>query len=145
METFDLEVKTESQEGTGQYINVNLYDAVSETPAQFFVFFNYGFFGGQIQYGIKQCLTDTWNSFEPALSKQDDPNRVWRFSVTRTEGDVRFVILDNEKEVLNILMGETCDKEGWGTVWDRKLSRVEFPLSFSAASEYRLRAKDSGD
>ena len=115
------------------------------------MWFAYGGFGadlggGVIVYGIEQCLTDRYNPFDSALPTELDPNRVWRFSVTRTEGDIRFVILDNEKEVLNILMGETCDKEGWETVWDRKLSKVEFPrIRFSAASEYRLRAKESGD
>ena len=148
MDIFDLEVKTESREGSGQYLNVDMYDGDGENAGQFFVFFDYSFGGpddGKLKYGIKNCLEETWNTFEPELSKEKVPERIWRFSLSKADGDVRFVIYDDENEALNILMSETCDDGGWEAVWKREITHIEFPDRFSAAEVYRFRAKESGE
>ena len=148
MDSFDLEVKTESKEGTGQYLRVNTYDIDGENAGKFFVFFDYGGLGendGRLYYSIESCLSESFNIFEPELSKEEDPGRIWRFSVSKAEGDVRFAIYDNENEALNILLSETCDDGEWEGVWKRQIKYIEFPERFSAAEVYRFRAKESGD
>ena len=124
-----------------------MYDGEGGNAGKFYLYFGYDDEnGGEIQYSVRNCIVKlTPNPFEPELPKDQDPERIWRFSVSQTEDDVRFIIYDNENEALNILMSETCDDGGWETVWKRTITQIEFPGSFSAAEVYRLRSKESGN
>ena len=84
-------------------------------------------------YFLDQCH-DSWTSFRTALPTDND--KVWRITLTKTSG-IRLVIHCNDKEVVNVLMSDTCTRSHWDNYWGKEMKKIKFlSVPLDTASDF---------
>ena len=129
LESKHLEIKTDSTLGSGDEIDVDIYNSQGDYAGSFRI----SFFS-TAQYKLYWCTSNNKN-FPNNLPTVVD--KVWRISLTKTSG-IRLQIYCNDVEVLNFLLSdETCDKNDWRKNWSRDVERIAFYYTDTASDFYR--------
>lgn len=127
LENTPLELKTESQVGSGQKARIDFMNGGSYTGLLEIKFDSTPY------YSLHWC-TSGRNYFLSDLPTGE--NMVWKITFTRTT-DLRIQIHCNGVEVVNFVMtDETCSKDGWRSYWGKKVEKVMFVES-NAFKYYR--------
>ena len=128
MATTQLEIKTDSEIGSGDTVMVFFY--TSDNTGRVYLYFT-----STPQYYIKYCNSKT--DFPADLPA--DVNKIWRIGITRTSG-IRLQIHCNDVEVLNILISDTtCSNKNWSWIkyWTRVKKKIYFTSEDTASDYYR--------
>ncbi|KAL5257686.1 hypothetical protein ACHWQZ_G012567 [Mnemiopsis leidyi] len=127
MATTQLEIKTDSEIGSGDTVMLFFYTSNSAGRV-------YLYFTSTPQYYIKYCTSRT--DFPADLPA--DVNKIWRIGITRTLG-IRLQIHCNDVEVLNILISDTtCSDGDWTRYWNEDIEKIYFNSGDTASDYYKL-------
>ncbi|XP_063695212.1 uncharacterized protein LOC134826671 isoform X2 [Bolinopsis microptera] len=127
LESTPLEIRTDSELGSDDQVQVRFYSAVGAYAGGIMLLFS-----STPQYSLGYC-TSSYKNF--AVNPPSAADKVWRITLTRTAG-VRLVIHCNEVEVLNILLSQTCALDIWSSKWSDDVAKIKFDLSDDTASDY---------
>ena len=126
LESFPLEIKTDSALGSEDTLGVYFLSAGGESAGGVFLCFT-----SHPQYCLGWCTS--WTNLP--VNPPSATDKVWRITLTRTAG-VRIVIHCNDVEVLNTLLSQaTCSRSEWSTYWNRDVTKIMF-ASWDTASDY---------
>ena len=128
LESFPLEIKTDSALGSYDMVDVFFYSAEGKYAGGVYLRFT-----STLQYLLAWCTS--WTNLP--VNPPSATDKVWRISLlTRTAG-VRLVIHCNDVEVLNKLLSSTCSDSMWSTIWNRDVTKIEFHSQDTASDYYR--------
>ena len=126
LESFPLEIKTDSALGSGDEVGVIFLSAEKEYAGGVALHFT-----STPQYFLGWC--NKWTNLP--VNPPSPTVKVWHITLTRTAG-VRLVIHCNDVEVLNKLLSQaTCSESRWRTYWNRDVTNIKF-ASWDTASDY---------
>lgn len=121
-EKTSLEIKTDSELGSDEYVYVNFYNAAGDRAGGVYLSFS-----STMRYRLPFCSSYANIPVTPPSSV----NKVWRISLSKTSG-IRLIIHCNGEEVLNTLLsGSVC------TFWTRAVEKIKFLSSDGASDGYR--------
>ena len=129
LENSPLQIRTDSVVGSNEMVNVRFYKTSSNSAG-----------GGVLlyfsppQYYLRYCTT-SWTNFPTELPSKTD--KVWTISLSRTSGEIRVKITCNEKEILNVVLCNTCTWWKYSNYWNRDVDKIEFLSSDTASDYYR--------
>ena len=127
LENTPLELKTESQVGSGEKARIDFMNGGSYTGLLEIKFDSTPY------YSLIWC-TSGRNYFLSDLPTGE--NMVWKITFTRTT-DLRIQIHCNGVEVVNFVMtDETCSQAGWRSRWGKEVEKVLF-VANNAFKYYR--------
>ena len=129
LETTMLEIKTNSQLGSGDELDVRFYTPQKREAGGFVI---------KLLSSPKRKLAScrwAWEGFSASLP--DATDKVFQIIVTKSP-EIRLRILCNNKEVFNKLMS-TCDDGAWQERWvsRRDVAKIQFHSLFTASDFYR--------
>ena len=132
LENSPLQIKTDSADGSDEYVAVMFYTADPER-------YNAGEvslrFTSPPQYELFSCGTP-WTNFPTSLPTETA--KIWTITLTRTSGTVSVIIHCNNKEVLNLVLSDTtCSTSYWSTIWSRDVEQIDFERHGTASDYYR--------
>ena len=126
LEGTPLEIKTDSELGSNEYVFVYLYSAGGDKTGYVYLYFS-----SAMQYQLGYCTYTTNLPTAPPSTA----NKVWRITLTRSSG-VRVQIHCNGVEVLNLLLSDrTCGYSSWSTTWNRDVEKIWFHSRWDTASD----------
>ena len=133
MENSPLQIKTNSEIGSGAELAVSMMDSMGQPAGDVNIYWT-----SPPQYAINQCIAKT--DFPTDLPSENE--KVWTFSRTSFDSllnERRIVINCNDKEVLNIVLDDTtCGDEEWRhSEWEREGRMIRVLTSDSASDFYR--------
>ena len=127
LESFPLEIKTDSALGSGDEVGVIFLSAEKEYAGGVALHFT-----STPQYFLGWC--NKWTNLP--VNPPSSTVKVWRITLTRTAG-VRLVIHCNDVEVFNRLLSSTCTYSVWSTYWSRDVTKIWFDSSDTASVDYK--------
>ncbi|XP_063689003.1 uncharacterized protein LOC134822077 [Bolinopsis microptera] len=133
LESTPLEIKSSELGSNDNVLYVTFYSA-------------WGMFAGGLWLDLASPLYSLQfcTSFKKfAVNPPSTADKVWRITLTRTEG-VRVVVHCNEVEVLNILLSQSCTETKWSKYWNRLVTKMKFRKADSASDYYRAQPVDGG-
>lgn len=124
LENSPLEIKTNNKDK----IRVRFHTASDEYAGAVSIFINQ-----TPKYALGGCTISDRIFSTPLPSGTD---KIWRITLTR-KSEVRLILHCNNEEVLNVVIADTCDDNGWRQNWieDVDVEKITFP-SYDKASEY---------
>ena len=136
LESNPLEIKTNSDMGSGEKIKLFFYTA-QETNVDANIGGVYVEFLPTPRYWIYRCTE--YIDFAAALPTTTE--KIWRVTVTKSSG-VRLQVHCNEEEVINVLLSETTCTDGsfasrWSNYWTQDMAKILFHFSDTASDYYR--------
>ena len=117
LETNPLEIKTDSEIGSGDQLRVNFYDSVGDVAGAIIINFH-----STAKYYFHWCSRSS--AFPTTLPIAR--SKVWRITKTRMSEDIRFQIHCNGVEMLNVVLSSTfCADDGrWNIYYPRDIKRI---------------------
>ena len=131
LENSPLQIKTDSEVGSDEEVNVN-FSSEGYLAGEVHFYFN-----SPPKYYLYYCRATT--DFTTALPSETE--KVWTITLSRVSGEIRVVIHCNDKEVLNVVLSDTTcsySKYYWSSSWSREMDQIYFhPYSDTASDYYR--------
>ena len=128
LERTPLEIKTNSELGSGDKVEVSFYNSQGDKAGRVTIYFF-----SKPQFWLSWCNART--DFSSTLPTAVD--KVWRISLTKTL-DIRLQIHCNNVQVLNFLLqNETCFYTDWREYWSRDVEKIAFYTRDTASDFYR--------
>ena len=129
LETKHLEIKTNSELGSRDTVEVDFYNSQGDEAGRVRIYFSF-----PPQYYLSRCSL-SYTNFPSTLPTAVD--KVWRISLTKTSG-ITLQIHCNNVEVVNLPMSnETCAKSYWRKYWSGDVEKIRFSSSDTASDYYR--------
>ena len=128
LENSPLEIKTNNKDR----IRVRFHTASDNYAGAVSIFFD-----PTPKYALGGCIKSD-RIFETDLPSGTD--KIWKITLTR-KSEVRLMLHCNDKEVLNVVISDTCDDDGWREKWigdvdgNVDVEKINFP-PYDKASEY---------
>lgn len=127
LEYTPLEIKTDSELGSEDEVDVYFYTTQGEYAGGVAIYFS-----STLQYAISSC--SSYKNFPGNLPVEVE--KVWRITVDKTAG-IRVRIHCNGVEVLNFLLSDKmCSDSRWRYYWSRDVEEIYFYPNFDTASDY---------
>ena len=128
LENSPLQIKTDSEVGSKEEVNLRFYSGLSLTGGVFL------FFSSPPRYWLNYC-SSTWTDFPTDLPSETD--KVWTITKSKVSDEIRVVIHCNDKEVLNVVLSDTtCSDSSWSERWSKDVDKIYFNPSYDTASDY---------
>ena len=129
-----MEIKTDSEDGSGEIVRVGLRGKKGRTDSA-------GNFVFQLtsppKYGIGHCIVTSGINFPTNLPTEI--SKIWRITLSRTSGNKLLVVHCNGVEVLNFEISETsCADTRWSTSWNKDVAKIYFHPDDTASDQYRF-------
>jgi hypothetical protein len=129
VENTPLEIKTNSEVGSNEKMDVYFRSAQGIIAFQIVIFFK-----STVQYWIGYCSTSA-KKFPTTLPSAKE--KVFRITLNRKSG-IRLKIECNEEEMVNVLIsGTTCTDSRWSKYWSRDVEKIQFFSDDTASDGYR--------
>ena len=128
LEAQPLQVKTDSEAGSGDKLAVSFYNSgIDGNAGRIDVEF-----GNPMRYQVRGSCTPGFKSFPVTLPEGQD--KIWTFSKTETSLGIRIVIKCNNVEVVNhdIASSSRCAKS-----WVKDINKMKFFPNDTASDMYR--------
>jgi hypothetical protein len=129
LESTPLELKTDSELGSGEKVFVEFYTAGDDVAGEVILTFS-----SKVEYFL------SWCSYRSPLPTQppSTTDKVWRITLSRTSG-TRVMIHCNDVEVLNVILSRTTcpGSSGWKTIWTHDVEKINFDSRDTASDHYR--------
>ena len=84
------------------------------------------------QYWLFYCTSYT--NFPTDLPSETE--KVWTITMSRVSDEIRVVIHCNDKEVLNVVLSDTCSHSSWSERWSKDVDKIYFSSCCDTASDY---------
>ena len=128
LETYSLEITTDSQDGDDTLVDVALYED-SATQTDDYVAYISVRFGDVPTYKISSCVTSE-TSFSTTLPSEQE--KIW----TITKTDTALTIMCNGIEVVEVIYANYAD--ACANAWNSDVAKILFyPGNDTASEEYR--------
>ena len=129
LENTPLEIRSNKQSET---IAVNFYTAQGDTAGGI----SLKLWVNPPRYWLNQCSTTSGKKYIPT-EIPSETDKVWKISLTGTSDERRVVVSCNSKEVLNVVLSDTCRSSSWNSYWSRGVGKIEFDSGDKASDFYR--------
>ena len=124
-----LEIKTDSELGSGDRVRVFFFDAGGQLSESSTVIV---YFTSPMQYYVNHCTKRVDFPTAPPTAIE----KIWRITLT-TNPEPRVQIHCNGLEVVNILISDSTCKKGWKRKsWAKKKVKIKFAPDDNAADYY---------
>jgi hypothetical protein len=132
LETFSLEIKTNSTLGSDDLIKVWFYSSTKENAGGLRVYFNV-----TAKHLIGWCKSRT--EFQTSLPEETD--KIWKITVTRNTG-VNLKVQCNGMEVIKSQFSSSLcsySRQGktWDRYWNKEIKKIRFLNDDTASDFYR--------
>ena len=134
LENNPLEIKTDSELGSGNYSKVKFFSAGDhESIVGGFILY----FSSTMKYRIRNCDINGYYTEFPA-GVPTVTSKTWRITLSGTTDNRRIVIHCNNVEVLNVVLSDTrCKFTTWKSHWSKAVARIYFSEDDTASRFHR--------
>ena len=132
LETFPLQIKTNSEKGSGEKVEVYFKSSEGSYSGGIQLFFT-----SPSQYRLTWCTLIA--NFQTDLPSETD--KVWTVIFSRASGEIRLVIICNNVEVVNLVISNTTCNDSevshLNGLWSKGVKRINFHSAHGdTASDY---------
>ena len=132
LENSPLQIRTNSEVGSNEEVKVHFYTSAGAGDPAGGIEFS---FKSSLQYSFVHCTNMVPINFPTDLPTEMD--KVWTIFLTRNSGEIRVVVICNDKEVLNVVLSDTtCTFSSWNTYWSKDVEKIAFLYSHHSASDF---------
>ena len=133
LENSPLQIETDSAVGSNEKVFVTFYSGSSSAGGVVLSF------SSPPQYQLIECNSSPIN-FPTDLPSETD--KVWTITKdSRVSDEIRVVIYCNDKEVLNVVLSDTCSDSRWSENWSKDVDKIHFDPSSDTASDFYRKGK----
>ena len=132
LENSPLQIKTDSEVGSNEKVEVMFHSGFSSAGRVLLSFYP------PPKYSLSKCST-SWTNYLTDLPSETD--KVWTITNSRVSGEIRVVIHCNDKEVLNVVLSDTCSDSDWSEKWSWDVDKIHFSSASDTASDFYRKGK----
>ena len=130
LENSPLQIKTDSEVGSDEKVDVRFYSGSSFTGGVYLSFIS------PPLYFLLTCST-SWTYFPTDRDLPSETDKVWTITKSKVSDEIRVIIHCNDKEVLNVVLSDTtCSESSWSERWSKDVDKIIFHPSYDTASDY---------